>query len=144
MRTHEVTRSTEYTEFHPRWYRSRVSTYWWLAKWPYLKFVLREISSVFVAYFVVLTLFQIRALAHGAESFARFQQWLRLPLVLALNAITLLFVAFHAITWFNLAPRAMVVRLRGKRAPDVVIAGSNYLAWLVVSAAIAWIVLRKL
>jgi len=38
---------------HPRWYRKRVSTYWWLQRWEYLRFVLREISSVFVAIFVV-------------------------------------------------------------------------------------------
>src|SRR5438132_766531 len=46
--------SDRYTEYHPRWYRTRVSTWWWLARWPYLKFILREISSVFVAWFVVV------------------------------------------------------------------------------------------
>jgi len=36
----------------------------------------------------------------------------------------------------------MVVRLRGKRVPDYVIVGSNYAAWLVVSGAVAFILLR--
>ena len=45
-----------YTEYHPRWYRPRVSTYWWLGRWPYLRFILRELSSLAVAFFVVLTL----------------------------------------------------------------------------------------
>ena len=57
-----------YTGYHPRWYRERVSTYWWLWHWRYLKFVLREISSVFVALFVVITLLQVRALAKDRKS----------------------------------------------------------------------------
>jgi fumarate reductase subunit C len=131
-----------YTAYHPRWYRPRVSTYWWLWRRAYLKFILREISSVAVAYFVVLLLLQLRALSHGPEAYAAFQAWLKEPLIIALNSVSLLFVLLHTITWFNLAPRAMVVRVRGKRVPDLLIAGSNYVAWLVVSVAVAWLILR--
>lgn len=131
------------TASHPRWYRPRVSTYWWLWHWPYLKFILRELSSVGVAYFVVLLLLQLRALSHGPEAYAAFQAWLQAPHVIALNVVSLLFVLFHTITWFNLAPRAMVVRVRGKRMPDLLIAASNYAAWLVVSVAVAWLILRR-
>jgi fumarate reductase subunit C len=131
------------TTYHPRWYRPRVSTYWWLWRWTYLKFILREISSVAVAYFVVLLLLQLRALSHGPETYAAFQAWLKAPHIIALNGVSLLFVLFHTITWFNLAPRAMVVRVRGKRVPDLLIAGSNYVAWLVVSVAVACLILRR-
>jgi fumarate reductase subunit C len=131
-----------YTAYHARWYRPRVSTYWWLWQWAYLKFILRELTSVFIAYFVVLLLLQFRALSHGPEAYAAFQQRLKTPHIIALNGISLLFVLFHTITWFNLAPRAMVVRVRGKRLPDLVIAGSNYVAWLVVSVATAWLILK--
>jgi len=134
--------STRYTEYHPRWYRSRVSTWWWLTRWPYLKFILREISSVFVAWFVVVLLLQIRALSRGPDAYARFQHWLQNPLVLWLNLITLFFVVFHAITWFNLAPSAMAVRFRGKRVPDLFIVGANYAAWAAVSLVVAWFLVR--
>jgi fumarate reductase subunit C len=131
-----------HTAYHPRWYRPRVSTYWWLWRWAYLKFILRELSSVFVAYFVVLMLLLLRALSHGPEAYVAFQEWLKTPHIIALNGVSLVFVLFHAVTWFNLAPRAMVVRLRGERVPDLLIAGSNYVAWLVVSVAVAWLILR--
>jgi succinate dehydrogenase subunit C len=131
-----------HTAYHPRWYRPRVSTYWWLWRWVYLKFILREISSIAVAYFVVLLLLQLRALSHGPEAYAAFQAWLKVPQIIALNSVCLLFVLLHTITWFNLAPRAIVVRVRGKRVPDRLIAGSNYVAWLVVSVAVAWLILR--
>ena len=131
-----------YSEYHPRWHRTRVSTYWWLGRWAYLKFILREVSSVFVACFVGITMLQIHALHEGPQGYQEFQEWMRSPFLVALNAVSFLFVLFHALTWFSLAPRAMAVRLGGKRVPDLLIAGSNYAAWLVVSAAVAWLILR--
>jgi succinate dehydrogenase subunit C len=131
-----------YSGVQRRRYRPRVSTYWWLWRWAYLKFILRELSSIFIAYFVVLTLLLLRALGHGPEAYTAFQEWLTTPWVIALNTVSLFFVLFHTITWFNLAPRAMVVRVRGQRMPDLFVAGANYVAWLVVSVAVAWWILR--
>ncbi len=131
-----------YTLHHPKWYRRRVSVWWWLQKRSYAQFVLREITSVFVAFFAVVSLWQLRALGEGPEAYAHFLARLKSPLFLALHSVTFLFVLFHSITWFNLAPKAMVVRLRGKRVPDFVIAGLNYLVWLGASAAVAWLLLR--
>jgi len=130
------------TEYVPKSYYTRVSTYWWLARWPYLKFILREMSSVFVAWCVVVTLLQIRALTRGPGNYADFQQWLLSPLVLSLNIISFAFVMFHAITWFNLASRAIAIRAGGKRLSGFAIATPNYIAWVVISTAIAWILLR--
>lgn len=131
-----------YTPYHPKWYRRRVSTYWWLQRAGYSKFVLREMSSIFVAYFVVFTLVQLCALSRGPQAYADFENWLKNPLVIALNAVSFFFVVFHTITWFNLAPRAMAVRLGGKRVPDLLISGPNFVAWIVVSAVVAWFLLR--
>jgi len=130
------------TEYLPRSYRPRVSTYWWLARWPYLKFILREGSSVFVAWVVVVTLVGIGALRRGPAGYSEFEEWLRSPLVLALNVVSFLFVVFHAVTWFNLAPKAMAVRVRGKRLPGFALAAPNYAAWIVISVLVAWILLR--
>ncbi len=107
-----------YTLNHPRWYRKRVSTYWWLQRWEYLRFVLREISSVFVAIFVVETLFQIYALSRGPEAYADFQSLLKNPVVIAINVISFFFVVFHSITWFDLSARAMSIRVGGNLVRD--------------------------
>ena len=130
-----------YREYHPKPYRPRVSTYWWLFQRSYFRFILRELSSVSVAFFVVVTLLQISALSRGPEAYAAFQQWLKSPLLLTLNAISFLFVVFHTITWFNAAPRAMAIRVGGKRLPDLLIALPNYAVWLAVSAWVVWFLL---
>ena len=140
-------RSSSYTEYHPRWYRPRVSTWWWMGRWSYLKFILREISSVFVAWFIMELLMLIHALSSGQgafpeQAYREFLIWLRNPVVVFLNVVSLFFVVFHAVTWFNLAAAAMVVRVKGKKIPGVLIAGSNYAAWIVVTAILAWALLR--
>ena len=130
-----------YTEYHPRWLRPRVSTYWWLHRRSYLAFVLRELSSIFVAWFVVYVLLLVRAVSRGEASYQEFLAWSRSPLVLLLNLVALLFVVFHAVTWFNLAPQAMAVHVLGRRVPGRWITASNYLAWALVSALTAWLLL---
>ena len=135
-----MTERSAYTEFHPKWYRTRVSTYWWLSQWSYTKFILRELSSVFVGYFIVITLLQVRALTLGASSYAELQDWLGNPLVILLNSVGFLFLLLHTVTWFNLTPRAIVLRLGGKRVPDILIIAPNYVAWLVISGVLAWVI----
>ncbi len=131
-----------YTLYHPRWYRRRISVWWWLQNRSYARFVLRELTSVFVAFFALIYLWQLRALAQGPAAYEQFLARMKTPLFLGLNAVALLFVLFHTITWFNLTPKAMVVRLSGKRVPDSVIIGLNYAAWLVLSGAVAFVLLR--
>lgn len=130
------------SEFRPRWYRKRVSTWWWLGEWHYLKFILRELTSLSVAWFVVLTLFQLRAFSQGLAAYMRFTNRLESPIMIFLNLIAFCFVMFHSITWFNLAPRAMPVRMGGKRVPEFLVAAPNYVLWIAVSAFVAWVLLR--
>ena len=131
-----------YTEYPPKGYRVRLSTYWWTGRWAYLKFILREMSSIFVAWWILETLLQIHALNGGPAAYDDFQGFLRNPIVVILNVISFFFVLFHALTWFNLAPKAMAIRMGGKRLPSAMIAGPNYVAWVVASVVVAWLLLR--
>src|SRR5947199_9764669 len=135
--------TTRYTEYHARWSLTAGSTWWWLARWPYLKFILREISCVFVAWFVVVLLLQIRALSRGPDAYARFEHWLQNSGIVLLKLIALFFVVFHAITWFNLTPRPMVVRLGGTRVRDRWIVSADHAAWAAVSLVVAWFLVRS-
>ena len=130
-----------YTLYHPRWLRPHISTYWWLRKRSYFAFILREISSLFVAWSVVYLLLIVYAAGRGPAAYDEFLAWSRQPWVLVVNVFSLLLVGFHAITWFNLAPQALVVRFGHTHVPGTLIAGSNYALWVVVSAFVAWILI---
>jgi fumarate reductase subunit C len=130
-----------YTLHHPRWYRRPVSVFWWLEKRSYVVFVLRELTSVFVAIVAVMALLQIRAILAGPGAHARFLARLVSPPVAGLLVVALVALVFHSVTWFRLAPRAMPLRLHGRRVPDTLVVGANLAAWLALSAVVAVLVL---
>src|SRR5438034_5067034 len=78
----EMSAGPHYTLYHPRWYRRRVSVWWWLQNRAYTGFVLRELTSVFVAFFAVISLWQLRTLIQGPEAYAHFLARLKTPLFL--------------------------------------------------------------
>ncbi|WP_040700794.1 fumarate reductase [Nocardia vinacea] len=126
----------------PRLYRKPVSAFWWLRRRSYLIFVLRELSSVFVAWFVVFLLLLVHAVSSGSEEYQRFLSWSASGWVVALNTIALLFVLLHTVTWFDLTPKAMVVRVRNRPVAPVVIVGLHYLLWGLLTAIVLLVVLR--
>jgi succinate dehydrogenase subunit C len=123
-------------------YHRPIPIFWWLERPSYFLFVLRELSSVFVAWFVVYLLLLINAVSGGSAEYERFLDRSGHWWVVAINVIALLFVLLHAVTWFGLAPKAIVVRLHGRRVPPPLIAAGHYAAWLVLSALVAWVILR--
>lgn len=126
-----------------RWYRAPVSVWWWLSKPSYVAFILRELSSVFVAWSAVFLLLAVRAVGQGPQEYRDFLEWAGAPWLMAINVVTLAFVVYHAVTWINLTPKAIVVKLRGRRVPGAAIAGQAYAGWVVVSAIVTWLLLRR-
>ena len=137
-----MTGGLQHTAYQPKSYRPRMPMLWWLKNRAYTKFMLRELTCVFAAFFAFLSLWEVRAVAAGADAYAQFIATLGTPLFLTLNVVALFFVVFHAITWINLTPTVAVVRIGGTRVPDWVIVGSNYVAWAVISGVIVWMLTR--
>ena len=138
-----MTPESGYTLYHPRWHRTKVSTYWWLQRGSYFLFILRELSSLAVAWFVFYLLLLVAHVSEGDVAYQHFLEWSRTPFALFMNIGSLVFVTLHAITWFNLAPQAMVVKVAGRRVPGSLIAGSNYGGWVVVSLLILGLLVMR-
>ncbi len=115
---------------------------WWVGNRAYTLFVIRELTSVFVAAYAVLVLLLLRNLALGRGAYEAYLRWLATPGMVAFHIVALVAALYHSITWFALSPKAMVVRLGEQRVPPRLVVGANYAAWIVVSAIVAWIVLR--
>ncbi len=128
-----------YTPYHPRWLRRPVSTYWWLEKWCYFRFILREASCMFVAWGVVFLLMLVNAVNQGSESYTRFIAWSATPWVQALNVVSFLFVVYHAVTFFAAAPQAIVVHAGRRRIPGHLVMAAHYGAWVAASILAAWL-----
>jgi fumarate reductase subunit C len=119
-----------------------VSTWWWTRKRTYFVFVMRELSSVFVAWFVAYLLMLVYAVGRGEAAYQDFLDWAATPWVVVLNVVASLFLLLHVVTWFNLTPQAMDVRIRGQKAPAALVVASQYVGLAVVSTFVLWLVTR--
>jgi fumarate reductase subunit C len=126
----------EHTPYHPRWYRERIPLFWWLRNRRYVKFIVRELTAVLVLYAALLLLALVVAVDRGPSAYAAFQEWLARPWVLALHLVILAGLLFHTVTWLNLAPKALVLRIGRRRISPGVVLVAHYLAWIGVSALV--------
>lgn len=131
-------RNPDYELHHPKWHRRRIPIFWWLDRLSYFKFIVRELTAVFVFYAALLLLALAWLLARGPEAHDRFLAWLEHPAVLGFHAFVLLALLFHSVTWLNLAPKALVLHVRGRRLPDGAVLAAHYAAWAGVSMLLAW------
>jgi len=134
-----MTTSTE-PGFEVRLYRPKVPRFWWARRPSYLLFILRELSSLFVAWFVAFLLVLVYAVGQGAAAYQDFLDFAANPFVIAVNVVALAFVVLHAVTFFQAAPQTTVVRLRGRRVPPALLAVPIFGGWVVVSAFLIWLV----
>ncbi len=117
-------------------YLRPMQTAWWLKKRTYFLFMVRELTCVFVASYALFLLL----LAARLEDPAAFAAALDSPLLITLQIMALPMILYHAITWFNMTPKVMVVWLGENKVHPLLIAGANYFAWFAISIVIVWIV----
>ena len=98
-------------------YQRRMSVFWWVHKRSYFLFVMRELSSLFVAWFVIYLLMFIAAVGGGAEKYDAFLDRASSPLFLVVNAAALAFLVLHTITWFALTPHSRSRRCLRRQTP---------------------------
>ncbi len=122
-------------------YRRLVPNTWWLQRRPYILFMIRELTSVFVAGYCIFLLVLVYKLTQGADVYGNFMAAMKSPISVVLHLITLVFVLYHTITWFNLTPKILVLYRGEERIPQGLVAGTFYVGWLVISAIVAWLVL---
>jgi fumarate reductase subunit C len=123
-------------------YRRPVPVLWWTRRRSYFVFVMRELSSLFIAWLVLYLLLFVRAVGRGEAAYADFLDWASSPWLVVLNVVAFAFVVLHTVTWFSLTPQAMVLDVRGRRVPPAAIIGAQYAALVVVSAFVLWLVTR--
>ena len=111
---------------------------WWLKNPNYTKFMVREVTSVFVALYLVTLLYFISRLPAGSQELQSYLERLSSPGWIAFHVIALFFALFHTVTWFNLTPKVMVIWRGEEKVPGWILAGGNYLVWMVISVAFGW------
>lgn len=120
-------------------HRRHINIFWWSKRWIHIKFITRELTSICVAIYVMLLLLFIVSVFDGPASFESYLTFMKAPGMIVLHVFFLFGLIYHSITWFNLAPKAMVLKVGDKNIPGYAIALANYIGWLVLSLALLWL-----
>ena len=117
-------------------YHRKMPATWWLKKPSYFLFMLRELSSVFIALFLIVFLIQIYQLTHSPYAYIAFSQKLNSPGWLLFHLIALLFACYHSITWFQSTAVVLPLRLGERLVSRQIVTALHIGAWMAVSMAI--------
>jgi succinate dehydrogenase subunit C len=109
---------------------------WWLRKKSYFLFMLRELSSVFIALFLVVYLVQIYQLTKGPDAYIAFTQKLSSPGWILFHVVVLLFAVYHSVTWFQSSAVVLPVRLGEHLVSRQTVTALHIVAWAVISLAV--------
>ena len=119
-----------------------MSPFWYLQRGTYVLFMLREMTSLFNALYMVFLLILLHKISQGREFYSAYLAFLAAPPMMVLHVMALGFSLLHTVTWFNATGKAIVIRRGDQRLPDAALVVPNYVAWAVASAFILWMALR--
>jgi len=114
---------------------------WWRKNPFFVRYMIREGSSVFLAIYAVILLVGLLRLTQGEAAYDAWRVAVASPLSLLFHWLALLTVSYHAYTWWKVAPKtAPDIRIAGRPIPEMLITGGGILATLGVSIVVYVIV----
>jgi fumarate reductase subunit C len=114
---------------------------WWRKDPYFVRYMIRESSSVFLAIYAVVLLVGVLRLAQGEAAYEAWRAALTSPGSIVFHWIALLTVGYHAYTWWKVAPKtAPDVRIAGRPLPQMAITAGGWLATIGASVLIYLIV----
>lgn len=111
-------------------------TTWYFRHPRYLRYMSREVTSLFVGAYCVLLVFGLGALAGGKDSYESFLLALQSPWSIAFHVAAFIAALYHATTWFNATQVAMKIQIGEDFLPGSTITGAHYVLWAALSIVI--------
>lgn len=109
---------------------------WWRRDPFFVRYMIGEASSFFVAAYAVVLLWGLWALQQGHNAYDAWLDALRDPLMVLFQLVALVFVSYHAYMWWKVAPKTMpTLRLQGREISQAAISTAGWTAWAVASIA---------
>ncbi|MGH2621401.1 MAG: fumarate reductase subunit C [Anaerolineales bacterium] len=121
-------------------YRRPVPATWWLKRRAYFLFILRELTSVFIAVYLALFMILLYRLSLGRAPYEAYLRFLETPGMIGFHGVALAAALYHTITSMSFLPNIIVLRLGEFRVPALAYAALTYTGWIAVSALIVWLV----
>jgi fumarate reductase subunit C len=114
-------------------------TSWFFRHPRYLRYMAREVTSVFVGAYCVLLVIAMQRLSAGPIAWQEFLGALRSPASIIFHLVAMAAAFYHAGTWFNATQKAMPLQIGEDFVPGAYISGAHYLVWAVLSLVVLYV-----
>ncbi|MBT8420943.1 MAG: fumarate reductase subunit C [Gammaproteobacteria bacterium] len=112
---------------------------WYLRQGRYVRYMAREVTSLFIGLHAFLLICGLGALSQGEVAYNEFLAVLESPFYVVFLIVALLFVIYHSIAWFNVTPQAMPVQVGEDFLPGGIIIGAHYGIWAVATIVVLFL-----
>lgn len=118
----------------------RLGWNWWITRPSYFLVLLREVTAVFMLVELVLLLILLHKAGQSEAVHRAYLDFLLNPGMVVLHAISAAAALWHTITWFNLTPKALVIRIGTYRVPGFFLIAPQWGAFaLITGLIILWV-----
>jgi len=115
-------------------YVREVSPTTWYFRMPrYMRYMAREVTSIFIGIYTAILLCGLANLSAGPEKWAEYLKALQTPTSVTFHLLALAFALYNSFTWFNVAPKALPLQFGEEMAPDSIVAVAHYVVWVLLS-----------
>ena len=114
----------------PGLYYPKLPATWWLKRPGYVRFMIREVTSVLIAAFLVVLLMTLCRAAQGPAAYQAFVDALRGPRWILFHVVALLFAIYHSVTWLKVIGIVQVVRIGEQQVPPALVTAGAFAGWL--------------
>jgi succinate dehydrogenase subunit C len=122
-------------------YKRKLGPGWWLSNSHYIQYMIREWTSLFVAVFSLIYVYELSLFASGAKDSAL--TLMKNPGIIAFNIVALLFTLYHAFTWFYLTGRVQPIKIGKTTTKPWQALLVNIVIMLIISYAVIQILILR-
>lgn len=122
-------------------YETPLKASWWLKHRFFTAYMLREATVIPLLFFIGCLLAGIYSLLQGENQWLAWQAFMQQGWVLGLNLLAFFASLYHALTFFQLFPRVMPLRIAAYSLPPWSIVAGQWLAVLAVLLVCGWLLL---
>ena len=119
----------------PREFPWHMPTAWWTRSRHYFLYMLREFTAIPMALWLLWLLVEIQRASNGPAHYYPHSS----PAFVAFSVIVLLFSLYHSVTFLSLAGTILHFKLFDKPVSSRLIVLSQFTAWAVASAVVAFV-----
>ena len=106
-----------------------VPSTWWLKRRVYFLFILRELTSVFIAVYLILFLNLLYQLSLGRQAYEIYLDFLATPGMIVFPVLALVAPLYYSITCFWLLPDIILWRISRHLVYIMLRMGAPYAPW---------------